>query len=264
MSTDLWQGALIDGAIWHGRSGDVSRQFSYRATYAALPLGPFERGELPLQPDRAGLWSIRLRDHGWRDSRPLAAFIRDRLAPAGLEACEVTLVTMPCSTGYGFNPVSFWLARDAQGLRAVLAEVCNTFGESHAYLVRHVDGGVIAPTDRIEGQKLFHVSPFLPRQGRYVFRFDAGPGRFGAWVDWIAPDGATMLGTSLTGRARVLDRQSLRHAMLRRPLQAQLVTGLIHWQAARLYLRGLRYIRKPPQLEVTSSEATTLTRGSDV
>lgn len=250
--TDLWDGALIKTAIWHGRSGDVARQFRYNATYLALPLAPLEAGALPIRPDARGLWSVRRRDYG--DGGDLSAFIAGQLAPHGLDHCAVTLVTLPRTTGYGFNPVSFWLARDGDGLRAVLAEVSNTFGERHLYLCRHPDNRPIARTDRLLGDKLFHVSPFLPREGRYQFRFDPGPDRFGAWVDWLGDDGRK-LGTSMVGPARKLTRASLRRASLRAPFAAQRVIGLIHWQALKLVLRGLRYRAKPDQLTQRASSA---------
>lgn len=253
--SDLWQGSLIDCAIWHARRGDTERAFRYRATYLALPVEAFEAGALPILPDRRGLWSIRRRDHGARDGSSLAAFIRAQLAPVGLAHCAVTLITLARSLGYGFNPVSFWLARDDGGLRAVLAEVSNTFGERHLYLCRHPDNRPITRSDRISGEKLFHVSPFLPREGRYVFRFDPGPGRFGAWVDWFGAQGELRLQTSMAGPAHALSAKTLRAAIWRHPLQAQKVIALIHWQAAQLFLRGARFHTKPPQLPRTRSEA---------
>lgn len=257
MSVDLWDGALIDAAIWHARAGDVARQFRYGALYAALPVDALEAGALPLRPDQPGLWRLRRRDYGARDGSPLSDFIAAQLAPVGLAHCRTTLVTMPRGLLHGFNPVSFWLARDEAGLRAVLAEVSNTFGESHLYLCRHADNRVIHRSDRLTGDKLFHVSPFLPRAGRYVFRFDAGPGRFGAWVDWFAEEGGLQLQTSMAGPARALSGSSLRRAALRHPLQPLRVTGLIHWQAAKLASRGVRYRNKPPQLSLRQSGAMT-------
>lgn len=264
MSTDLWHGALIDASIWHARSGDLARTFRYHATYTALPVAALEAGQLPLRPDARGLWKIRRSDYGARDSSSLDGFIRAQLAPVGLADAQVTLLTLPRSTGHSFNPVSFWLARDAAGLRAVLAEVSNTFGEQHLYLCRHADGRVITPSDRLSGDKLFHVSPFLPREGSYIFRFDTGPGRFGAWVDWIAPDGGVMLKTAMTGRARALTAGSLRRAAWRHALQSQKVTGLIYVQAAKLAARGMRYRGKPPQLDQRQSPAETDQREHDV
>ncbi|WBU58063.1 DUF1365 domain-containing protein [Paracoccus sediminicola] len=263
MSTDLWDGALIDVTIWHARAGDVSRQFRYGACYAALPLGPLEADRLPLRPERGGIWRIRRRDYGHRDGGSFTAFMDEQLVPVGLGHCKTTLVTMPRSPFHGFNPVSFWLARDEDGLRAVLAEVSNTFGERHVYLCRNPDNAPITRSHRLSGEKLFHVSPFLPRDGRYVFRFDPGPGRFGAWVDWFGAGGELRLQTSMTGPARTLSRASLRRSAWRHVFQAQKVTGLIHWQAAKLFSRGIRYRSKPPQLDRTRSEATQ-TEGKNV
>lgn len=257
--SDLWDGALIDATIWHGRSGDVSRQFRYRATYLATPLAALENARLPLVPDRAGLWSLRRRDYGFCDGRPLQDFIAAQLDPHGLAHCDVTLITLPRTSGYGFNPVSFWLARDERGLRAVLAEVSNTFGERHLYLCRHPDNRPIARSDRLSGEKLFHVSPFLPRGGSYRFRFHPGPDRFGAWIDWLGADGSLRLGTAMTGPARALTRTSLRRAMLRHPMQSQKVIGLIYWQALKLAARGVAYRRKPEQLARTRSDASETT-----
>ncbi|MDO5648897.1 DUF1365 domain-containing protein [Paracoccus sp. (in: a-proteobacteria)] len=238
-AVNIWDGALIDGAVWHGRRGDAARDFRYRATYLAVPVARLA------QMERGWPWRIRARDYGM-------AQIIEMLGPG-----EVTLITLPRSSGYGFNPVSFWMLRRDGALRAVLAEVSNTFGERHSYLIRHPDDAPITRSDRITAEKRFHVSPFLPRAGEYVFRFDTTPGRFGAWIDWRG-DGRS-LGTSLTGPARALTPVSLRRAAWRAPFQAQRVMALIHWQAAKLYARGVRYRTKPPQLTQTHSTADRTT-----
>jgi len=255
--------ALIKTRIWHGRRGDVARDFRYGATYLAVPVTGFDAGDLPIAVDRASPWQLRRRDFGARDGSSLQAFIMGLLEPAGLsDARNVTLVTTPRTSGYGFNPVSFWLCRDDGGdLRAVLAEVSNTFGERHLYLCHRPDLGAITNSDRLTGDKLFHVSPFLPRSGRYVFRFDAGPDRFGAWVDWIGADGAVKLGTSMVGPMRAMTPRAVRAAALRHPFQAQRIMALIHWQAAQLFGRGVRYLKKPVQKAVKASDAATLDRG---
>lgn len=264
MTQTLHQGALIDTAIWHGRSGDVARQFRYHATYTALPVGPLEAGELPIRLDERGIWRLRRRDYGDRDGRPLTEFSQAQFAPYGLDKADITLVTLPRSLGYGFNPVSFWLAHDRDGLRAVLAEVSNTFGERHLYMCRHEDGRVITPSDRLQGEKLFHVSPFLPREGIYEFRFDTRPGRFGAWVDWIGAGGEVRLRTAMTGPLRPLTRKTVRRASLRHAIQGQKVMALIHWQALKLFRRGVRYRSKPDQLARTRSDASQEKGKNDV
>ena len=78
-----------------------------------------------------------------------------------------------------------------------------------------------------------------------------------AWIDWFGEGGGLRLQTSMVGPASVLTRASLRRAAFRHPFQPLRVTGLIHWQAARLFSRGIRYRSKPPQLSLRASQATT-------
>jgi DUF1365 family protein len=111
---------------------------------------------------------IRSRDYGPRDGSPLLPWIRQQLATAGLPADgEVWLQTFPRVFGYAFNPVSFWYCHDSHGqLIAVLADVNNTFGEHHAYLLANP---MAAPssTAALSCRKLLHVSPFCQVAGHY-------------------------------------------------------------------------------------------------
>ena len=227
----LWSGALLDAKIWHARSDPKgTRTFTYHATYAAVIPDQIDAQIGPIAVDRPALWQIRRRD------------------------LDLAIVTLPRNPLHGFNPVSFWMARAPQGaLIAVIAEVSNTFGERHLYLVRHPDLRPITPSCRIAGEKLFHVSPFLPRDGGYTFRFDATDGRFGAWVDWS--NGTTSLQTSLTGRTRPLTRASARRAALKAPFQSLRIVALIHWQALKLFARGYRFYPKPAPLTPTLTTA---------
>ncbi|KGJ04924.1 hypothetical protein IT41_07795 [Paracoccus halophilus] len=65
--------------------------------------------------------------------------------------------------------------------------------------------------DRLAGDKLFGVFSFMPREGRYIFCFDAGQGRFGAWADWTRGEGVLRLQTSMAGPAGLL--AATRHAV---------------------------------------------------
>jgi uncharacterized protein len=247
----LWSGALLDAKIWHARSDPKgARAFTYHATYAAVIPDQIDAQIGPIAVDRPALWQIRRRDYG-AEGESLRRFA-DRVI--GRRDLDLAIVTLPRNPLHGFNPVSFWMARAPQGaLIAVIAEVSNTFGERHLYLVRHPDLRPITPSCRIAGEKLFHVSPFLPRDGGYTFRFDASDGRFGAWVDWS--NGTTSLQTSLTGRTRPLTRASARRAALKAPFQSLRIVALIHWQALKLFARGYRFYPKPAPLTPTLTTA---------
>ena len=68
-------------------------------------------------------------------------------------------------------------------LRAVICEVHNTFGEQHSYICARADFAPLSPDEWLEADKLFHVSPFLPRNGHYKFRFALAGEKLGIWID---------------------------------------------------------------------------------
>ena len=154
---------------------------------------------------------------------------------------------MPRMLGYAFNPVSFWVAHDRHGtVRAVLAQVSNTFGERHDYLVAHGDGRPIASGEAMEARKVFHVSPFCEVTGRYVFRFGFGPGRWLARIDYFDDDSPTpLIETWISGRAETLSRASVRSLAWRYRWFTLLVVARIHWQALRLWWKRVPYFTKP-------------------
>ncbi|MDX1434395.1 MAG: DUF1365 family protein, partial [Gammaproteobacteria bacterium] len=165
-------------------------------------------------------------------------WIRALLAREGLAAAvgEVWLQCFPRLLGYVFTPVSFWFCEDRAGAtRAILAEVNNTFGERHAYLLAHADGRPIRDGDALGARKLFHVSPFFPVAGEYRFRFRAANGRRIARIDYADAAGPLLL-TSLSGRAQPLTSGALAAALARlaefmersRALRESVISALLY------------------------------------
>ncbi len=245
----------IAGQTWHGRKGDLKNGFRYSIDYVLLDAEAETRAPWPFRRGRGGLVSLSDADHGGTPGAGQGAgWVRQVL-----EANQVTgvgrieLLAQPKVFGYVFNPVSFWLCRREDGaLIAVIAEVTNTFGDRHSYLCRHPDLRPILPTDRLSAAKLMHVSPFQPQEGGYVFRFDISGERIGIWIDYSHGKGGVY--ATLTGPRRPATTWSLLRAMVRRPLGARRVMGLIHWQALKLWWKGARYRARPeaPTREVSS------------
>ncbi len=158
---------------------------------------------------------------------------------------EIVLVTMPRVFGFAFNPVSFWLCRDRSGaLRAVVAEVNNTFGERHCYVCFHDDRRPIIPRDILTARKVFHVSPFMETKGQYSFRFVAGFQRLAIFID-LDDESGLILSTSLAGQIRPLTSWGLLCALLANPIMPLKVIALIHYQAVKLFLKRVPHIHKP-------------------
>lgn len=245
------------GTVMHARHAQAENHFTYPIAFLRLPLSRLHALAVPLLGiDRRNVFSIRSADHGARDGSPLLAWIRALLARHDLAAVtqgEVVLQTMPRILGFVFNPVSFWFCHDANGvLRVVLAEVNNTFGEHHNYLVHHDDLRPIGRNEELVARKVFHVSPFFPVRGEYRFRFDAGPELCSVGIDYF--DGEhRQLSTRVSGQPRALTAAAMGRWLFRHPLMNIGVLFRIHWQALRLALKRVSFFRKPvPPLEETT------------
>ena len=165
----------IAGHTWHGRKGEVENAFRYGVDYVLLDAEHPQQAPALFGRNRANLTSVWDSDHGGAPRQGRGApWVRDVLAANGIEApARIDLLTQPRVLGHVFNPVSFWLCHDATGgLRVVIAEVTNTFGDRHSYLVHRDDHEPITAQDRMRATKLMHVSPFQPVEGGYEFRFD--------------------------------------------------------------------------------------------
>jgi DUF1365 family protein len=231
--------AILDAVVVHRRLRPSANAFRYRIAYLCLGLDELDSaGGRWLKLDRSGLVSFRQADHGARDGGDLRTWLLTILHAHGLADCcdgEMVLLTLPRLLGYVFNPVSFWFCHDRAGsVRAVLAEVNNTFGESHCYLVHHADLRAILPADWLEGRKVFHVSPFLPVSGGYRFRFRLDREKAHVDVNYHDEQGL-VLATSLGGRREPLRDAAVLRRFLCRPGMTLAVVLRIHWQALQLW-----------------------------
>jgi DUF1365 family protein len=234
----------VRAETFHGRKGPVKNAFRYSVDY--LLLDPDNaQGPALFSRNRGNLMSLHDADHGGAPGQGRGApWAREVLAAHGLDFDRVLLLAQPRLLGHVFNPVAFWLAYDRLGhLRAVIAEVTNTYGDRHSYLCRREDGAPITREDRITAQKIFHVSPFQPVAGRYDFRFDIRPDRVAIWIDYTTAEGG--LYTNLIGPRQALTAWGILASALRRPFGSRRVLALIHWQALKLWWKRARFNDRP-------------------
>ncbi|MGQ0565311.1 MAG: DUF1365 domain-containing protein [Gemmobacter sp.] len=235
----------IPGETFHGRKGAVANRFRYRVDYVLLDPEDAQGPGL-FRRNRAGLVSLHDSDHGGpRGQGRGVPWVREVLAAHGLTATRILLMAQPRVLGHVFNPVSFWLCLGTgDTLNAVIAEVSNTMGDRHSYLCHRDDGQPLTREDTVEARKIFHVSPFQPVAGRYLFRFDIRPDRIAVWIDHANPEGGVY--TNLIGPRLPLTNRAILRACLVRPFGSRRVLALIHWQALKLALKGARFRRRPP------------------
>ena len=244
--------ALIGfGQVWHRRLRPAEHEFKHATYFLMLPMRALRaQASATLRRNRFGALSFFDRDHG--DGRDDAlAWLDELLASENvLDAQgEVWLHTIPRVLGYAFKPVSFWYAHRVDGtLAAVVAEVNNTFGERHCYLIA---GPSLRWGADVEATKVFHVSPFCAVEGRYRFRFlmsgasAASPLHTVARIDHD-DTGGPLLQTSVGGALEPLTAASARRAFFGVPLMTLGIVARIHWHALRLAMKRVPFHAQPP------------------
>jgi DUF1365 family protein len=241
------------GRVWHQRLRPVQHAFSYASYFLLLPMRTLaQQPSAALRRNRFGALSFYDRDHGdggddalaWLEQLLEREKIHDALG-------EVWLHTLPRVLGYTFKPVSIWYAHRHDGtLAAVVAEVNNTFGERHCYLLA---GDELAWGRVLQARKVFHVSPFCAVLGSYSFRFELSLDKPQAQHTAVridhADEAGPLLQTAVSGKLVPLSAASARRAFWGMPLMTFTVVARIHWQALRLLLKRVPFHRQPPAPE---------------
>jgi uncharacterized protein len=241
--------AFYECSITHARTAPLRNTFTYRTYMWLVDLDALPRLARWARP----LAGFRAADHlgdprrGIREN--LDAFLRARGVDLG--GGRVIMLAHARVFGYVFNPLSLYWCHAADGsLACVVAEVHNTYGQRHAYLLRTDDAG------RAQARKELYVSPFYPVDGSYRMSLpepelelvEPRPGhklRLSVVLD--RPDGhsfiASVRGSSVPASNRTLLRAAIRH-----PWSTAAVTVRIRWQGLKLYRRGLRVVPRPVRL----------------
>jgi len=244
MRTATAHALIAVGTVRHLRLRPTTHRFEVPTYFLLLPLRSLRaRPDAALARNRFGLIAFHDRDHG--DGRADAlAWLDEQLAREGVTDAdgEVWLQTYPRVLGYAFKPVSFWYCERKDGsLAAVVAEVNNTLGERHCYLLV---GPNVAWGREQRAEKVFHVSPFCTIEGEYRFRFARSDERIVARVEHHDGQGPLLL-TSISGAFAVATPGRQRAAFFGQPLMTLGVIARIHWQALRLWAKRVPLVRKP-------------------
>lgn len=239
--------ALYVGEVRHARYRPRAHRFTYRVFSAFVDIDDLDTDALGLKllsVDKFNLFSIRRRDHGAKDGSALRPFIESLLAEVGLGAPErIHILCYPRMFGFAFNPLTVYYCRSNNKLTAMVYEVRNTFGDDHIYVVPfrgdHKDKPLLHVRD-----KLMHVSPFIGMQATYHFSAEA-PDEQLRLVIRETQDNAPLLVASFVGARRALTDATLFKAFLRHPLMTVKVLVAIHYEAGKLFIKGVPFIKRP-------------------
>lgn len=222
---------LYTANLTHVRHKAVHRRFTHR-----VRLWLVDVDDLPL----SRLVSFRAADHLGAPDRSIRTNLTAWLAPQGVPApTRIRMLTAPRSFGYVFNPLTVYWCEDAAGAPlCVVAEVHNTYGERHCYLL-HPDERWRAAVD-----KAFYVSPFFPVSGRYRMRLPPPDERLSLTIA-LRQDDEPAFTATLTGR-RVGPATAWRVLGYTLSLVPQRVRFLIQRHGIALWLRRLPVVPRAP------------------
>src|SRR6202035_5504343 len=147
--------------------------------------------------------------------------------------------------GFTFNPLSVYFCDRASGeLAVVIYEVRNTVGDIHPYVIAVKPGELSAAGLRQQQEKLFYVSPFIAMATRYHFRVLPPGERVKLRILETDRDGP-LLAAAFHGSRRNLNTAALLRSLVALPLVTFKIVAAIHWQALRLWLKGVRPVPRP-------------------
>lgn len=254
--------AIYAGQVKHRRMQPVEHEFSYRMFMMYLDLA-----ELPEVFRGRWLWSVRrpalarfrredhLGDPGISLDEAVRELVRQRtgIRPSG----PIRLLTQLSYFGYVFNPVSFYYCYNADDteLECIVAEVNNTpWGEQHCYVLpsslSQENGGI----QRYFPDKEMHVSPFMPMDIDYDWRFNTPGERLTVHME-NARNGGKIFDATL-----VLEREEIAAGSLARvlgsfPFMTLKIILAIHWQALKLWVKGVPVHDHPGKKQKTIEAA---------
>lgn len=241
---------IYQGEVSHARLVPLTHNFRYPVYFYAFDLDELPRlaRQIPLFGyNRRRPVAIHDGDYLQPGPAPLRQKLTAVLGQAGLaEPRRVVLVTAARYFNYVFNPISFFYCYDgADRLLSVLAQVNNTFGEMHLYLLTQPLPESTGEQLQFQQAKQFHVSPFFDRRGDYRFVLSQPAARLDNQIHYHQAQQLVLI-ARIQGEARPLTGGNLLRTILRHPLSAALTMPRILWQAARLFWqRRLPVYTKP-------------------
>ena len=251
--------SLYVGRTTHSRLEPRPHSFSYSLFQLLIDIDRVDealQGLKTIRHGRPGLFSFDERDHGARDGTSLRAWAEAKLAEAGMaaSAARIRLLSFPRVLGFVFNPISIFFVEAEDGrLEAVIYEVNNTFGQTHAY----VTPAAGAPCERQEADKKLYVSPFYRVEGAYGFLVTP-PGETFDLVIAKTVAGRPDFTATLHARRLALTDTALLKLFFAMPLMTLGVVAAIHWQALILWLKGAPFGSRPagPQAGMSVGRAS--------
>lgn len=247
--------AIYAGWVRHRRHKPATNIFRYRLFMMYLDLSELStvfRGRWLWSAGRFNLAQFRRSDHLGPAKQDLATAVRELVAKETGRCLKgpIRLLTHLRYFGYCFNPVSFYFCFDESGhsLDTIVAEIHNTpWGECHPYVLS-CDLDKSTNTHTFEFRKVFHVSPFMPMDMDYRWRFKLKGDDLAVHMENLREGKLIFDATMLLDR-RPITGWGLSRVLLCYPFMTLRVITAIHFQALRLWLKRVPFHTHPTKLK---------------
>jgi hypothetical protein len=236
------ESCIYEGEVRHRRLRPKRHDFRYSLYLLCLDLAELDevfRGRWLWSTRRMAPARFRRKDYLGDPSRPLdgevRALVEERIGrrPEG----PIRLLTQLRHLGYGFNPVSFYYCLRDGEVEAVVSEVTNTpWNERHCYVTPGLGPHRL--------RKEFHVSPFMPMEQEYLWRFTAPGETLGVHMESHDAQGL-LFDATLALRRRPITGRALASLLARKPLMTAKVIAAIYFQALRLWMKRVPFHPHP-------------------
>jgi uncharacterized protein len=238
--------SIYTGTVIHKRFKPKIHSFNYKVFSLFIDLEELDLMHKELKLFSYGKFNIISffnNDHGPRDGSSLKNWVLQNLKKNNIETegVQIKLLCYPRILGYVFNPLSVFYVYDKNSeLISILYEVKNTFGEQHVYvfktkknqnLIQHVC------------KKKFHVSPFIEMDCVYFFRLLKPSNKISVIIDLNDQEGK-ILYASQNGIKSDLNNKNLIKSYLKHPLMSFKIIFAIHFEAFKLWTKGIKFIKK--------------------
>ena len=250
------------GRVRHRRMRPREHAFRYRMFMMYLDLDELPRlfrGRWLWSARRPALARFRREDHLGPPDIPLDQAVRERVrdetgqAPRG----PIRLLTHLRYFGHVFNPVSFYYCfdEDDRHVETIVAEVNNTpWGERHCYVLPQSMNRGRAEHARYHPEKVFHVSPFMPMDMDYDWRFRQPGDELTVHME-NARKGEKVFDATLVLQRREISAGALARVLATFPLMTVQIVAGIYWQALRLWLKSVPYHEHPDKALPAAKES---------
>jgi len=237
---------IYSGKVIHKRFKPKKHYFKYKIFSILLDLNEtkfINKNINFFSYNKFNLMSFYDKDHGPRDGSSLIDWVKINLKSVGVNDSEIKIKILcyPRILGYVFNPLSIFFVYDLKSkLISVLYEVKNTFGEQHTYVFKVNENSEILKNNC---EKKFYVSPFMDLDSEYYFKILNPDKSLSVIIDQRDKDGK-LLFASQDGVRSNLNSKNLIFAYLKHPLMTFKIISAIHFEALRLWLKGIKLVKK--------------------